>query len=433
MPILRRISPPWVIGLVFALLSVRLFSYVAEHSVNLLFWDHWDFYEAYFNNTGLVDLFRWQHGPHRQGLGGLVMKAIDSLSGWDTRVESFACTGFFVFSAGLALWLKRRLSGRWHYTDALIALIFLRISIWEALFGTVNLAHGAIPLMLVLIFALALSYPASVGRQMVLVVVDGLATFTGFGICLGLIGPVIFSAQFWYARKDPRSGWLLAGSVVASLLFLGLFFTNYRSIPSAECFVFPDPKPWRYVLFLGGQMASAIGVYNHRAIPIVIGLIVASFLVRLFTRTIQNKAFVLTFLLAYAAAFSVNLAIGRACIGVGAALTSRYIPFLMPAILALYCYGVMHAEGHLKTRLLWGLLVMLVVNDFVTTPIFFRRVPGMMAKRAEWAECYRQKENIDACSKETGVDVYPAPPVTHLNEKLQFLKEHRLNLFHSKS
>jgi hypothetical protein len=49
-------------------------------------------------------------------------------------------------------------------------------------------------------------------------------------------------------------------------------------------------------------------------------------------------------------------------------------------------------------------------------------------KRA-WADCYRRVGSIEACDSSTGFNVFPYPARTHLKEKLEFLREHKLNLF----
>lgn len=71
--------------LVFVLL--RWFFLINKYSINMLFWDQWDFLGALFENKGPCELFSWQHGPHRQGIGFFLTKIVADLSGWNTRVE----------------------------------------------------------------------------------------------------------------------------------------------------------------------------------------------------------------------------------------------------------------------------------------------------------------------------------------------------------
>ena len=88
-----QIPDPWVslfVVAAFGLLAFRLWTLIDHHSVNVLFWDQWDFYEALFENQGAWDLFRFQHGPHRQGIGFWLTGLVAHLTSWDTRADAFA-------------------------------------------------------------------------------------------------------------------------------------------------------------------------------------------------------------------------------------------------------------------------------------------------------------------------------------------------------
>ena len=52
------------------LLAFRLFALIARYSVDVLFGDQWDYLSAFFgHDPSLSELFFWQHGPHREGIG----------------------------------------------------------------------------------------------------------------------------------------------------------------------------------------------------------------------------------------------------------------------------------------------------------------------------------------------------------------------------
>jgi hypothetical protein len=114
-----------VISLVTLALASRLFRFVDVHAVNILFWDQWDYGTGLFEGAGPWTLFRWQHGPQREGLGYLVIQAVAALSGWDSRAEAFAQAGLLLVGACLALWLKRVLLGRWSWLHVFIPIAVL--------------------------------------------------------------------------------------------------------------------------------------------------------------------------------------------------------------------------------------------------------------------------------------------------------------------
>ena len=67
-----------MVALVFAALAFRLFRLTAQYAVNIFFWDQWDFNDAtLFEHHSPWQIFRFQHGSHRQGLGGLLAALVE--------------------------------------------------------------------------------------------------------------------------------------------------------------------------------------------------------------------------------------------------------------------------------------------------------------------------------------------------------------------
>src|SRR5215211_6693108 len=80
----RAMLMPWLVALAIVSSGVavgyRFFALINTYAVNLLFYDQWDFYNPLFREQGLWDLFSYQHGPHRQGLGEIVIKIVAGLT-----------------------------------------------------------------------------------------------------------------------------------------------------------------------------------------------------------------------------------------------------------------------------------------------------------------------------------------------------------------
>jgi len=147
--ILKRLGMAAVTAIWF-IVVLRWWHYIDTYSVNLLVWDQWDLYDAFFKPHSWLELFRWQHGPHRQGIGFFLTGIIADLSGWNTRVEAFAI-GAVVFGAMLgALVLKKRLTHTLNWTDLVIGLIFLTPLQYGIFAGIPNPSHGAVPLLLLM-------------------------------------------------------------------------------------------------------------------------------------------------------------------------------------------------------------------------------------------------------------------------------------------
>src|ERR1700683_5622524 len=138
-----------LVAVVFAALAVRLLRLTAQYSVNIFFWDQWDFNDAtLFEHRSLWEIFRFQHGPHRQGLGGVMAALVEPWFRWNSRTEAFLVTGIVVIAGLCMLWLKCRLFGPLAWTDVAIPMIVFTPAQWESDWNTVNLAHGILPVLL---------------------------------------------------------------------------------------------------------------------------------------------------------------------------------------------------------------------------------------------------------------------------------------------
>jgi hypothetical protein len=220
--------------------SVRLFRFIDEHAVDVLFSDQWALWDGLFQKADLWTLWRWQWGPQRQGLGALVTAATAWLSGWNLRAEAFVCGAIVVLACVAALALVRAARGRWVVTDGVVPLVVLTLSQYENLVVTTNPSHGPLPLLLALLFALALWIQRPRLRLAVLVGLHFVIAQTGFTWLLGVIAPVLFGLLLWDAVRRRTDVALHAGALVASLASLALFFL--RAPVRVICRVLPIPR-----------------------------------------------------------------------------------------------------------------------------------------------------------------------------------------------
>ena len=96
--------PHILVVFVYTAFAARLFFIISRYAVNVFYWDQWDFNNAtLFEQHTLWEIFRWQHGPDRQGLGGVLEKLFEPLIHWNTRYESFGIGAIIVIAAILAL------------------------------------------------------------------------------------------------------------------------------------------------------------------------------------------------------------------------------------------------------------------------------------------------------------------------------------------
>jgi hypothetical protein len=434
---LNRVLPALTVITAVVVLGIRFFTFISDYAVNVLFYDQWDFLSPFFKgNPGLGQLFLYQHGPHREGLGLIVDRFLYPATHWNTRAESFFIGGCIFAAALVALLLKYRLFGRLSYGDIAIPLIFLTTAQYETFIGTPNAAYSGIPLLLILCYCLAFTARSYQLRYALCLLLNFFIVFTGFGVFMGPVTIGMFALQC-YRRVRGASVIPLGASVLALLLAIasmGAFLVNYQFQPAVACFVFPDPHLLAYPHFLAVMAARFFGVATSLSLAAIVGIpivlcaagISAVLASKLLSKgNLGNIHLIAAILLAFSILFAVDTAIGRVCLGTTAALAPRYATLLIPGVAGIYFYlQTISADG---------------IRRGITSIFILLLIPGCLnvdagadwyadGKRA-WVECYLRTENISECDKSAGFVIHPYPDQTGLKEKLDYLKARQLNLF----
>ncbi len=419
---------------------LRWFYLIDKYSVNMLFWDQWDFMGGLFEHKGLWELFSWQHGPHRQGVGFFLTKMTADLSGWNTRVECFMIGTVICLAALTALALKWRLVGNISAFDIAIPLLYLSPLQFELFANTPNVSHGAMPLLLITLFCLCWTIENIVIRYALCAAINFMTIYTGFGVFLGCITPFLFLSEIILAfkRNDQTIKTAAIFFFFVSVASILSFFINYTLNSAAEGFVFPHPNPFIYVKFILITFATFIGMRMSHEILYVIATPIVFFTIWLFVKVsietwrgmIDNQTTfrqVFIVLTAFTLLFSLNLAIGRACLGLEAAAAHRYIPYMTSGFFSFYLFAV--TRDNVPTKLILTCMACFFVTTFSIgnhNRIYAKRLCQVKQK---WKESYLRTENIVFANKESGFKIHPNPSASRLKEKLAYLKKHRLNLY----
>lgn len=428
-----------LVGLVFLLLADRFFGLISEYAVNIFFFDQWDFNDAtLFQRHSLWQMFSWQHGPHRQGAGALLEWLAEPLFRWNSRTESFLVGGILVVAALCALALKRRLYGRISFSDVLIPLIFLSPLQYETLFVTANLAHGPLPLLFIVLYCLAWTCPHLLLRYGLVLTINFLTIYTGFGLFLGLLTPLLLAIDYWVNLRDTERGriYFLVG-LLLSLASFGSFFIGYKAQPAAACFASQLQSPSDYARYVALMFAPFFGARGINALPTAVGAAALCALLASLTssargllrtrgaRWIRHAATVI--LITYCFLFCMGTAYGRLCLGIGYAQSSRYVIYLNLGLLGLYFSLLTISNPIARTTLV--VIFGLSLSGAIAPGEGLRNEMAMWhnVKRG-WKNCYLTLGDIGECNQYARV--YPwEPEKTHLQEKLDFLKTTRQNLF----
>jgi hypothetical protein len=408
---------------------------VWRHSVNFVFWDQWDFYTPLFNHASLWQIFIWQHGPHREGIGLVLDKFLLDGTHWSTRAESLLIVATILSAAAVAVRLKTKIFGKLDYTDFFIPCLFLTLAQIDQLIGVPNPSYSAFPELLIMLYCLAWTMRRQLARYGAIVVLNFLLLYTGFGFFMGIVTLFLLALDVRRALRTPSSG------ATAPLVALGLaltslasFFYHYRWMPAVGCFVFPDPHPLNYPWFVSLELSLFVGVRRSLILASVLGaglmLLIAALLLWYGVRLWRAKSWAdldvaMVALLGFTFLFTFNAAIGRVCLGMPAAgQSSRYMGLLVPAFLAMYLHLLSWRDGTRKAVALTVFALIVLPNT-----LKMHRDPTEENGKRAWQACYLKVEDIDYCDRVTGYPTHWDPPATRLKEKLDYLKRNRLNLF----
>jgi hypothetical protein len=338
--------------------------------------------------------------------------------------------GTCIFLAMLvALAMKRNLFGSFTYSDIAIPLMFLALAQGETLVGTPNPAHSGFPLLMIMLYCAALLQRNRLFKYGSVLLLNVLLIYTGFGVFMGAVTLGLFVLELYWGVRGVTPG-PVALPIIAILIAaasLGSFFVHYIFWPAVDCFVFPYHPIASYARFMAlmfwefvGPRLPRVGTLIGMAILIVamtaFGVQVRRLLI---TQRPAPTALVGSVLLGYSLLFTANAAIGRTCLGIEAALTSRYVTLLIPAFLAIYFYLILLSATRARKLALGLFLLLLVPSAFAVRTTARKFADG---KRA-W--CYLQNENIQYCDSSARFKVNPNPEQDRMKEKLDYLKQHR--------
>ena len=232
-------GPVLVVGAVILALAYNFFGFISKYSVNVLFFDQWDFLRLFFGaNTSLEGLFLMQHGPIREGVGILADKYLYAWTDWNARAETFMIGGCLFAAMLLALLLKKRLFGRLSYSDVAIPIMFLGLAQWEGLTATPNPAYSVFPLAMIMFYCLALLQRNPFLKYSLVLILHFFLIYTGFGLFMGIVTIGLFGLEcYWRLRRITSTPAALpfAGLLIAGASF-GSFFLRYTFVSSVDCF-----------------------------------------------------------------------------------------------------------------------------------------------------------------------------------------------------
>lgn len=441
--ILTRLRFP-VIFISFIVLAIRLFVFINRYAVNLMFWDQWDNFVPVFKNLSFWALFTQPNGPIRLGIGLVITKFWMQLSGWNTRVDSFAIGVVVCLAATGALGLKRRLTGAWSWTDVIIPLSMLTLSQYESFTGTPNVSHGALPVLLAVLMVFGWLIRNKLIRTGVILVLTFLSIFTGFGLFLGVITPVVFIIDIYHQwrQKAVKPAAISSAGLVGTIISWSIFAVGYKFNSAVSCFSISLRSTIKYPVFMSIMEANFFQIdyqsVSYAAIAfgavIVLALLAASIhslvkVIRAGLETNNGLNLAAFILMGYTLLYLLGTAIGRSCLGMASAEASRYMTITSLGFVGLYLYlsGLAVSWHKVATWALAAFLCLTLLPLGSKDQKIYRDF--YYQGKTAWKACYLQKENLALCSAETHFLVYPDTNSAWVKEALAYLKANHLNLY----
>jgi len=428
----------WILATAFVLLAARLAMFIDRYTVNIVYWDQWDFLAGLFDGASPWALFRWQHGPQRQGIGNLILAVLYPATGWNGRADAAASAIALVLAGLAALWLVKRVCGSLRPWDVVVPLIFLTTSSAETYVVAPNIAHGPLSALLLVGYALALTIRSHGLRCVALVALNFLCVNTGFTLLLGGVTPVLLLLLAWAPQLGTRVRMMYAASIAASLGTLALFFYGFVPTSATDCFQFPYVRPWEYVPYAGFVLARPFRLFaGDDAARLVLGTVafmaMTGFVGYAGFRLLRARGdsifwAVVASLSGFALLFASASAVGRICLGTYSAGASRYIPYMLPGLLAVYLVIRKFAS---KPPVAYALLPVFLVACIAKEgdKVSANEATVYFNYKQRWIACYLSMHDIGVCDARAGHAVYPAPEATRLQQKLDWLEARRYSLF----
>ena len=439
---ITRFGPTLVVAFAFVFFAKRMFRLISRFAVNIFFSDQWGCNDArLFQRNSWWRTFTWQHGWHRQGVGGVFAALIEPLFRWNSRIEAFIMGAIILLTGICALWLKRRLFGKLSIFDALIPALFFTPAQYESLLVTPNFAQGAFPLLLLMIYCLAWTCRKAF-RYPLILFISFLATYTGFTLFLGMLTPFFLVADYRATAPEERPSrrrFLVALGL--ALATAGSFFVGYSfKFGTAVCAIGQQSTLRSYAAYVSVMLADVIGTQGTglrtRAAGTILMLAVLYVLFRNLWKLLLRKtgdidtrsrqqASVTVILIGFSIGVCVNAAHGRACLGLWTAQTSRYVIYALPAFMGAY-FGLLQIPQAFTRRLLAiTLTVVVIVSALRLSPV----LPYFPNIKQRWRTCYLQREDAKKCDQIVGFPYTHTPAGRQMEEKLRYLKQTRQNLY----
>lgn len=432
---------PILLSLATVLPAVLVASTVAEHAVNIPYWDEWELlrvlYKLDSGELGLLDLWA-QHSEHRPIFPRLVLLSLAYVSHWNVVYELWVNLAVAALVL-LFLWQLVRLTvhradpGLTLWVTLAASLLTFSMVQWE------NWAWGwQIQVFMNVLGAVVAVWALTrwPGQWRGFVLAYAASVLATFSFMTGLLLLVIIPLGIFINGGRHKAGFLLFGIIIATTIGW-VYFTGYQKPGHHPDIFYFSWQPWsylRYVLaYLGAPFAAG---KTHLALLLgLLGLAILGssgyWLLR--SSPVYRPIVIPWILLAmYAGISAVATGLGRAGFGVEQAMASHYTTISILFWISLFAIGALTCRRYLagcrldraavgSVVLLSSLGTMLLVGYAVSYDLGRKAFQKRMSVLAAAKECFVHYDRApDDCLQ----TLYPVPALlragAHAMKPLRF-------------
>lgn len=363
------------------------------------------------------------------GVALLIMKVLAFFSGWNVRVETFFI-GLFIFTSSiLALFLKRKLFGKFEIYDAIIPFLFLNLYQYENLVWGFQIGF-VLPLFWLLLAVYLFAFDNSLKRNLLLTLICFLSAYSHFhGIFVGVLIIFFFLIKNSFDKNKNIKAQMFMFMLLNILIVLS-YFVGYKEVKYYGVHGLSLKEHVSYIIF---QINGFWGNHSRNILSIFIPVISLLFFLNLLAAIRKVGLFLRNYpvisLFTFSFLFSVSTSLGRVGLGVDSGNTSRYLTLMIPLYLGIYFCLVRIKDQKLKNILIPFILVCFVFASSQNNFMNYRDAALRKEKLANWSTCYFENNDYYYCDKTLNMQTFHSPDKINLPGKLEYLKENRLNLF----
>jgi hypothetical protein len=360
-------------------------------------------------------------GGHAMGPGFWLIKLVLNLTHYNPLSIAYLNVFIFFLATLCAVSLVKLLYRDLTWSDMLVPFLVLNLSQWGIYLEAPNPAHGPLSLFFLLLFLICLIAVRHEVLRLILCLVLGLfVVFSGYGLFLVFLLPFILGSNLFPKYR-------LIG-VLGALGIAFLFFRSNEGDWHQSCVAYLESRPWEGIYFFTLVFGRSVGATRVLSLPsfVGIGLLATGIYVIfknikefLFRRKLDPVQCTTLILSSFTFLFILGLAKGRSCMGRMYAFDSRYVPYVIPFLLAFYI------EVRNRPLIRNSFLILFIAFDLWPKSIDQKSMAFYRDGKTAWLACYNASHDVERCNQDSIYIAYPNLAEGKIAEKMKKLEEYQ--------